>query len=283
MRWENLRRSTNVEDRRGAYSGGLGMAGSGGGLLFMALIVYLLGGDPTGLVIEGASRMIVPGQVALSPEEEKTQADFTAAVLGNTEDVWGQVFSARGSNYQAPVLTLFTGAVDSQCGYAQAAMGPFYCPLDQKVYLDLSFFRDMERKMNAPGDFARAYVIAHEVGHHVQKLEGTADRVHRQRERAGERTANALSVKMELQADCYAGVWAYHAQSQFGAVEDGDIQEALNAATQIGDDRLQQQSQGYVVPDAFTHGSSAQRYQWFQTGFQSGKTDACDTFNAAKL
>ena len=283
MRWENLRRSSNVDDRRGAYSGGLGMAGSGGGLLFMAFIVYLLGGDPTGLVIEGASRMVVPGQVALSPEEEAQQKDFTAAVLGNTEDVWGQVFQARGGVYQAPVLTLFSGAVDSQCGYAQAAMGPFYCPLDRKVYLDLSFFRDMERKMNAPGDFARAYVIAHEVGHHVQKLEGTADRVHAQRERASERAANALSVKMELQADCYAGVWAHHAQSQFGVVEDGDIQEALNAATQIGDDRLQQQSQGYVVPDAFTHGSSAQRYQWFQTGFTSGKMESCDTFNALKL
>lgn len=283
MRWENLRRSTNVEDRRGSYSGGLGMAGSGGGLLFMAFIVYLLGGDPTGLVIEGASRMMVPGQVALSPEEERVQADFTAAVLGNTEDIWGQIFQARGSSYQAPVLTLFSGAVDSQCGYAQAAMGPFYCPLDRKVYLDLSFFRDMERKLNAPGDFARAYVIAHEVGHHVQNLEGTAERVHRQRQRVGGRTANALSVKMELQADCYAGVWAHHAQAQFGVVEDGDIQEALNAATQIGDDRLQQQSQGYVVPDAFTHGSSAQRYQWFQTGFQSGKMEACDTFNASKL
>ncbi len=282
MRWEILRRSSNVEDRRGS-SGGFRLAGGGGGLLFMALVVYLMGGDPTGLVIEGASRMIVPGQEALAPEEEARQKDFTAAVLGNTEDVWTQIFQARGGSYQAPVLTLFSGAVDSQCGYAQAAMGPFYCPLDRKVYLDLSFFRDMERKMNAPGDFARAYVIAHEVGHHVQKLEGTADRVRAQRERTGERTANALSVKMELQADCYAGVWAHHAQAQFGVVEDGDIQEALNAATQIGDDRLQQQSQGYVVPDAFTHGSSAQRYQWFQTGFQSGKTTACDTFNAAKL
>ncbi len=282
MRWENLRRSSNVEDRRGS-SGGIRMAGGGGGLLFMALIVYLMGGDPTGLVVEGASRMLVPGQEALAPEEEARQKDFTAAVLGNIEDVWTEIYKARGGNYQAPVLTLFSGAVDSQCGYAQAAMGPFYCPLDRKVYLDLTFFRDMERKMNAPGDFARAYVIAHEVGHHVQKLEGTADRVHAQRERAGERGANALSVKMELQADCYAGVWAHHAQSQFGVVEDGDIQEALNAATQIGDDRLQQQSQGYVVPDAFTHGSSAQRYQWFQTGFQSGKTEACDTFNAAKL
>lgn len=283
MRWENLRRSTNVEDRRGAYSGGIGMAGSGGGLLFMALIVYLLGGDPTGLVIEGASRMMVPGQVALSPQEEQTQADFTAAVLGNTEDVWTQIFAARGGNYQAPVLTLFSGAVNSRCGYAQAAMGPFYCPADRKVYLDLSFFRDMERQLNAPGDFARAYVIAHEVGHHVQKLEGTSDRIHAQREHSRERASNALSVKMELQADCYAGVWAHHAQAQFGVVENGDIQEALNAATQIGDDRLQQQSQGYVVPDAFTHGSSAQRYRWFQTGFQSGKITACDTFNAAKL
>lgn len=283
MRWENLRRSTNVEDRRGTYSGGLGMAGSGGGLLFMALIVYLLGGDPTGLVIEGTSRMIVPGQVALSPEEERVKADFTAAVLGNTEDVWGQVFAARGQQYQAPVLTLFSGAVNSRCGYAQAAMGPFYCPADRKVYLDLSFFRDMERKMNAPGDFARAYVIAHEVGHHVQKLEGTSDRIHALREHSSERASNALSVKMELQADCYAGIWAHHAQAQFGVVEDGDIQEALNAATQIGDDRLQQQSQGYVVPDAFTHGSSAQRYRWFQTGFQSGKMESCDTFNASRL
>lgn len=283
MRWENLRRSSNVEDRRGAYSGGLGMAGSGGGLLFMAFIVYLLGGDPTGLVIEGVQRTMVPGREALSPEQEAQQKDFTAAVLGNTEDVWSQIFSSRGGNYQAPVLTLFSGAVDSQCGYAQAAMGPFYCPLDRKVYLDLSFFHDMERQLNSPGDFARAYVIAHEVGHHVQKLEGTADRVHAQREHSNERAANALSVKMELQADCYAGVWAHHAQAQFGVVENGDIEEALHAATQIGDDRLQQQSQGYVVPDAFTHGSSAQRYQWFQTGFKSGKTEDCDTFNASKL
>lgn len=282
MRWENLRRSANIEDRRGS-SGGLRMAGGGGGLLFMALVVYLLGGDPTGLVIEGVQRTMVPGREALSPEQEAQQKDFTAAVLGNTEDVWSQIFAARGSNYQAPVLTLFSGAVDSQCGYAQAAMGPFYCPVDRKVYLDLSFFRDMERQLNSPGDFARAYVIAHEVGHHVQTLEGTADRVHAQRKRSGERAANALSVKMELQADCYAGVWAHHAQAQFGVVETGDIEEALHAATQIGDDRLQQQSQGYIVPDAFTHGSSAQRYQWFQTGFKSGKAEACDTFNASKL
>ncbi|HYD17650.1 MAG TPA: neutral zinc metallopeptidase [Patescibacteria group bacterium] len=278
MRLNNLRRSSNVNDRRGS---GVALAGGGGGVFVLALIVYLMGGDPTGLIVNGVSQM--SQRSTLSPEQEAKQKDFVAAVLGNTEDVWGEIFRAHGSSYRQPVLTLFAGAVDSACGRAGAAMGPFYCPMDQRVYLDLSFFNDLERRFAAPGDFARAYVIAHEVGHHIQNLEGTFDRVQARQQRSSDSAARALSVRVELQADCYAGVWANRAQAQFGAIEPGDIDEALNAATQIGDDRLQQQSQGHVVPDAFTHGTSEQRSRWFNTGFKAGQIEACDTFGAGKI
>lgn len=273
MRWEQGRRSSNIEDRRG--SGGVRVAG-GGGVLLLALLVYLAGGDPTGVLLNGMTQMQGP---QLSPEQQAQQKDFVSVVLANTEDVWGAIYREQGSSYRVPMLVLFSGAVESACGTAGAAMGPFYCPLDQKVYLDLSFFHDLEHQLNAPGDFARAYVVAHEVGHHIQLLEGTAERVRRQQERMPESMARALSVKMELQADCYAGVWAAHAQSRFNMIEQGDIEEALNAASQIGDDRLQKRSQGYVVPDAFTHGSARQRHDWFERGFNAGKPSACDTFS----
>ncbi|MEZ0260240.1 MAG: neutral zinc metallopeptidase [Alphaproteobacteria bacterium] len=275
MRWEQGRRSSNIEDRRsGGGGGGVRIAG-GGGVLLLALLVYLGGGDPTSILINATQMNSAP---RLSPEQEAQQKDFVSSVLANTEDVWGAIYREQGGSYRAPVLVLFSGAVESACGTASAAVGPFYCPVDQKVYLDLSFFHDLANQLNAPGDFARAYVVAHEIGHHVQLLEGTAARVRTEQQRLPESAGRALSVKMELQADCYAGVWAAHAQAKFDMIEPGDIDEALNAASQIGDDRLQRQSQGYVVPDAFTHGSAAQRHDWFARGFREGKTAACNTF-----
>jgi predicted metalloprotease len=272
MRWQQARRSTNIQDRRGSG----GRVAGGGGILVLALLVYLAGGDPTSLLVEGASQMSAP---RISPEQQEQQKEFVSAVLANTEDVWGEIYRQQGGSYEVPMLVLFSGGVDSACGSASAAVGPFYCPLDRKIYLDLSFFHDLEHKLGAPGDFARAYVVAHEVGHHIQQLEGTAMRVQAQRQRLPESAGNALSVKMELQADCYAGVWAAHAQSRFNMIEAGDIDEALNAASQIGDDRLQKRSQGYVVHDSFTHGSSAERVSWFKRGFAEGKPAACDTFS----
>ncbi len=208
--------------------------------------------------------------------------NFVSVVLADTEDVWRDLFRKRNAEYRDPTLVLFSGAVQSACGIAQSAVGPFYCPADHKVYLDLSFFRDLRDRFRAPGDFAQAYVIAHEVGHHVQSLLGISDRVQAARQRAGEREANALSVKLELQADCFAGVWAFHADKTRQILEEGDVEEALNAASAIGDDRLQQQSRGHVTPDSFTHGSSAQRVEWFQRGLKSGRTDQCDTFAAGR-
>lgn len=266
MQWRGLRRSANLEDRRG---NGRTVAGGAGGIFVMALVVYLLGGDPTSLLMEGVGRTIQGSssyQSTLTPEEQTEQADFTAAVLGSTEDVWTQIYQDRGKTYVMPDLVLFAGAVDSACGLAQAAMGPFYCPLDSKVYLDLDFFSELEKNLGAPGDFARAYVIAHEIGHHVQNLEGTLGSF-------GNRS-NEQSVRTELQADCYAGVWAAQAAP---SLEDGDIEEALRAADMIGDDRLQKQAQGFAVPDSFTHGSSAQRMSWFRKGFAGGEMAACDT------
>ena len=270
MRWQHGRRSLTIEDRRGSRVATAG----GGGLRVMALVVFLLGGDPTALLVEGAGQALAP---RLSPAEEQEQADFTAAVLGGTEDVWTALFRREGEAYGEPVLVLFSGMVDSGCGLAQAAVGPFYCPLDNKVYLDLNFFHDLEHRIGAPGDFARAYVIAHEVGHHVQNLLGTAERVSRAQEARPEE-ANRLSVRLELQADCYAGIWAHYAQADYDMLEPGDIDEALNAAAQIGDDRLQKRGQGYVVPDSFTHGTAAQRHDWFRRGFENGERAACDTF-----
>jgi len=210
-------------------------------------------------------------------------ADFVAVVLGDTEDTWREEFHRKGATYIEPTLVLFSGAVQSACGYAQSAMGPFYCPGDQKVYIDLSFYRDLKDTMNAPGDFAQAYVVAHEVGHHIQNLLGISDKVHAARQRLSETEYNQLSVRLELQADCFSGVWANHADRARQVIEPGDIDEALNAASQIGDDRLQQQSRGYVTPDSFTHGTSEQRARWFRNGFRTGDMDSCNTFETRQL
>lgn len=216
---------------------------------------------------------------------EDELADFTSVILGSTEDTWRDIFAQSGATYRNPVLVMFDGSVQSACGYAQSAMGPFYCPGDSKVYIDLDFYRDLAERFAAPGDFAQAYVIAHEVGHHIQNLIGVEEKTRRQRQSLGEAEANALSVRVELQADCFAGIWAYHlgVKNQDLQLEDGDIEEGLTAASAIGDDRLQQQSSGRIVPDSFTHGSSDQRVRWFKTGFSSGNPDACDTFGASQL
>lgn len=267
------RRSSNVEDRRGA--GGRGVALGGGGLLAMAVIVMLLGGDPTQLLVQAVDQMQTQTQnVDVNDPEQVAQMDFVSSVLGSTEDVWSNI----GEGYQYPVLVVYNGATSTACGTGQSAMGPFYCPIDRKMYLDLSFFKEMEVKLNAPGDFARAYVIAHEVGHHVQTLMGTSAKVRELQAGSSKKEANALSVKTELQADCYAGIWAYYAQNQYDLVEQGDIDEALGAASAVGDDRLQEMANGTVMPDSFTHGSAAQRKDWFNRGFKGGNLEACDTF-----
>ncbi len=277
MRWQDFRRSSNIQDRRSL--GGRTAAGGAGGIFLMALVVYLLGGDPSGLLMEGVSRTIQTSMhkpSELSEAEQAEQADFVAAVLGNTEDVWGRIFAQKGLPYSQPQLVMFAGAVDSACGMGQSAMGPFYCSRDQRVYIDLDFFHELETKFGAPGDFARAYVIAHEVGHHIQNELGTLPRVHELQSMSGRSRANALSVKLELQADCYAGVWA--STTKGSTLEAGDFEEALQAATQIGDDKLQERAQGYAVPESFTHGSAAERTRWFRRGFEAGKLEACDTF-----
>jgi hypothetical protein len=218
----------------------------------------------------------------LSPKEQELGA-FVAVVLADTEDTWHQIFQEAGNQYREPKLVLFSGAVESACGYAQSATGPFYCPADEKVYLDLSFFEALQHRLGAPGDFAQAYVIAHEIGHHVQTLTGISSKVHKARRKLSEREGNALSVRQELQADCFAGIWAHHADRAHQLLEDGDIEEALNAANAIGDDRLQMQSRGHVVPDSFTHGTSAQRIKWFRRGFDTGRLSSCNTFKAKAL
>jgi predicted metalloprotease len=214
---------------------------------------------------------------------EDPQADFVSVVLADTEDTWGEIFQQAGSAYETPKLVLFSGAVQSACGFAQSALGPFYCPADRKVYIDLDFYRDLRERFRAPGDFAQAYVIAHEIGHHVQNLAGTSEEVQSMRRSVSEAQGNALSVRLELQADCYAGIWAHHANRTRQILEQGDVEEALGAATAIGDDRLQQQGRGYVTPDSFTHGSSAQRVHWFRQGLESGDIGSCDTFAAGEL
>jgi predicted metalloprotease len=285
MRWENGRRSDNIEDRRGLRVSGKGLAGGGIGVIILALVAMVFGVDPA-VVLNQAGNLAPPQAeqraAPFSPEEEKLK-DFMSVVLADTEDVWGTLFQGSGQQYQKPTLVLFSGAVQSACGHAEAAMGPFYCPGDHKLYLDMSFFNDLAQRHDAPGDFAQAYVVAHEVGHHVQTLLGVSDRVQAARSRAGETASNALQVRMELQADCFAGVWAYHANQARQILEPGDTEEALAAAAGVGDDRLQQQARGYVVPESFTHGSSAQRMQWFKRGMQSGDPGQCDTFKAARL
>jgi predicted metalloprotease len=244
----------------------------------------LLGGDPSIVLDQMASNDPYPyqTQTEISPEQDQL-ADFTSVVLADTEDTWGEIFRQAGETYKEPQLVLFSGSVQSACGYAQAAMGPFYCPRDQKVYIDLSFYRDMKNRLGAPGDFAQAYVIAHEIGHHVQNLMGISGQVQSLQQRSSEVQANQLSVRLELQADCFAGIWANQAERSRQILEQGDIEEALNAATAIGDDRLQRQAKGYVVPESFTHGTSAQRVRWFKRGIQTGDMNQCDTFNTTSL
>jgi uncharacterized protein len=277
MRWQGGRRSTNVQDRRGR--GGL-IAGGGIGAVVLTIVALLLGVDPRGIPNGGApTQEVAPG----SPDQftgVDEEADFISVVLADTEDTWNQIFAERGMTYQEPQLVLFENAVQSACGFAQSAVGPFYCPADQQLYLDLSFFRELHQRFGAPGDFARAYVVAHEVGHHVQTLLGISDEVRAAQSRASQTEANAIQVRMELQADCLAGVWANHANRERQVLEPGDLEEALGAAAAIGDDRLQRQAQGQVAPESFTHGTSAQRVEWFRRGFDTGDPERCDTFAA---
>jgi len=287
MRWRLGRRSGNVEDRRHVrMPGRRGAAGGGIGLLIIIVIAILLGADPSKLLnnstyTESASTSSYDQPRTSSANDEL--ADFVSVVLADTEDTWNEVFKDYGTQYREPRLVLFSGAVESACGYAQSAMGPFYCPRDQKVYIDLSFYRDLRDKLGAPGDFAQAYVIAHEVGHHVQNLFGISEQVYNARQKLNEAEGNRLSVMQELQADCFAGVWANKADKSRDILETGDIEEGLNAASSIGDDRLQRQSQGHVTPDSFTHGSSEQRVRWFKKGLKSGDVSSCNTFEAEVL
>ncbi len=283
MRWQGRRQSENVEDRRN-----MAPVFVGGGLfaIILAVIVALMGGDPRPLLDDVAQQAggqvapAVPGEPGGAQDE---MSQFVSVVLADTEDVWKELFRRRGQEYQEPTLVLFTGSVESACGFTNAAVGPFYCPADGKLYLDLSFYNELRSRFNAPGDFAQAYVIAHEVGHHVQNLLGISDKVNAMRGRISEAEFNELSVRLELQADFFAGVWAHHAQEMKGILEEGDLEEALNAASAIGDDRLQMQAQGYVVPDSFTHGTSAQRVEWFRRGLVSGDMSQGDTFSATQL
>ena len=284
MRWRDGRRSENVEDQRGRGVS-RGVIGGGIGLIIIVAIGLLSGADPLTILSavigeSGGSLDVLTPPATLSAADNES-ADFVSVVLADTEDTWQVIFQQQGRVYQQPKLVLFSGGVDFACGFAQSAMGPFYCPGDQKVYIDLDFYRELKDQLGAPGDFAQAYVIAHEVGHHVQNLLGTSDRVQKLQGQSNEITANKYSVMLELQADCYAGVWANHADTSRHIIETGDLEEAMNAAAKIGDDALQKQSQGYVVPDAFTHGTSAQRMKWFNAGFVSGDIASCDTFNAA--
>ena len=291
MRWRDLRRSSNVDDQRdGSPAGGGGFGGGaklgGGGLLLVLVASLIFGVSPTevlNLLGGGGTTVTAPQQTPsrrASPSNDPA-ADFVSAVLGNTEDMWNQWFQANGAHYQQPKLVLFRDAVQSACGFANAAVGPFYCPGDKQVYLDLSFFQELSQRFGAPGDFAQAYVIAHEIGHHVQNLTGISAKVQAQRQQSSEAQANALSVLLELQADCLAGVWGHYAQ-QRGVLETGDVDEALKAASAIGDDRLQRQARGYVTPDSFTHGTSQQRMEWFSRGLKTGDVNQCNTFTARR-
>lgn len=281
MKWQSSRRSINIDDRRGMPGGGAAIGGLGS--ILLALVVALLGGDPSVVLEQGGEGNPYDNEPQASSEESDRSADFVAAVLGETEDTWHSIFQSEfGAAYQEPGLVIYSGATQSACGTGRAAMGPFYCPADQKVYLDTSFFRDLQVNLGAPGDFAQAYVIAHEVGHHVQNLLGVSSQVQRAQQRVSQTEANELSVRLELQADCFAGVWANRAQSR-ELLEEGDIEEALNAASQIGDDRLQMESQGYVTPDSFTHGSSQQRAEWFYRGIETGDINQCNTFDVDRI
>jgi len=277
MRWTGRQQSGNVEDRRGMGGGGKIAIGGGAGIIIL-IISVLLGQNPLDYINPGGEGSQIQQQQQPTSEEENQKAEFVRVVLKDTEDVWNKLFQERGETYQEPILVLFSGVDQSGCGTASAAMGPFYCPEDSKVYIDLSFYDDLQSRFGAPGDFAMAYVVAHEVGHHVQDLWGISDKVHAARQRLSEEEYNKLSVKLELQADFLAGVWAHHDQQINNVLEPGDIEEALAAANAIGDDRLQKKSQGYVVPDAFTHGTSEQRMYWFKKGFETGDIEQGDTF-----
>jgi len=281
MRWKQERRSDNVEDRRGAMPGRLALGG--GGTIIVLLIAWLMGADPRQLLDQ--LQVAVPDQqtqVQVDPAQDELK-QFVSVVLAETEDVWREQFKVMGREYREPALVLFTDRVESACGSASAAVGPFYCPGDQKVYVDLGFYDLLRQRLGAPGDFAQAYVLAHEVGHHVQNLLGVSERMRAMRSQVSEEEYNRLSVRLELQADFYAGVWAHHTQRMKHNLESGDIDEALNAATAIGDDKLQKQSQGYVVPDSFTHGTSQQRARWFRLGYETGDMSQGDTFSARSL
>lgn len=288
MRWQGRRESDNVEDRRSSSGGGPSMGGPGfrlpsgkGGiiLLIVVLVAGYYGVDLTGMLTGEPLQQQQQSSRSISPNEDEA-AKFTSVILATTEDTWSQQFEKMGKTYQPPKLVMYRGATRTGCGTGQSVMGPFYCPADSTVYIDLSFYEDMKRKLGADGDFAQGYVIAHEVGHHVQKLLGIEPKVRQMQQNASQTEVNHLSVRMELQADCFAGVWGNSMQKQ-GVLEAGDLEEALNAAEAIGDDRLQQQSQGRVVPDSFTHGTSEQRYTWFKRGFDSGDPAQCDTFGKA--
>ena len=281
MRWRGERQSTNIEDRRGI--GGKVAVGGGLGTVIVIIIALLFGADPQQVLeqLPGNSPEQVQSSQPRSAEEEELK-QFTGVVLAKSEDVWNQIFRQNGRQYREPTLVLFTDQVRSACGIAGSAVGPFYCPADEKVYIDLSFYDSLRQRLGAPGDFAQAYVVAHEVGHHVQNLLGISDRVHAMQQRVSETEANQLSVRLELQADFFAGMFARYVQNQ-GVLEAGDIEEALRAASAIGDDRLQKQSRGYVVPDSFTHGTSEQRLRWFKRGYDSGDMRQGDTFNTPSL
>jgi uncharacterized protein len=289
MRWQGQRQSDEVEDRRGGGGSGGGLGGRGiglGGVVVALLASWLFGINPMtvlGLLSGGAPAGGSATVQAHKPPAGDTMAAFVSTVLADTEDVWTDIFRAQGATYQRPKLVLFTGSTPTACGSGEAAMGPFYCPGDSKVYIDLAFYNTLRTQLGSPGDFAQAYVIAHEVGHHVQHLLGITDKVDALRGRQSKAQANALSVRVELQADCFSGVWANHAQQARQNIEDGDIEEALNAASRIGDDALQRQSTGQVRPESFTHGSSAQRVGWFKRGLQSGDIRQCNTFEATAL
>jgi uncharacterized protein len=285
MRWQGGRQSDNVEDRRGMSPGPV-MVGGGIGTLLLILLALFLGVDPQQIVQQvpggGGGVAAGDGEPRELTEEEKEQGEFVRVVLADTEDVWTDLFAQAGKSYEVPKLTIYEGVEETGCGMGQASMGPFYCPLDRHVYIDLSFYSELADRFGAPGDFAQAYVIAHEIGHHVQNLLGTSEKVRRLQQRDPDE-ANDLSVRLELQADFYAGVWAHHAQKMRNILEPGDVEEALNAATQIGDDKLQKKAQGYIVPDSFTHGSGEQRVRWFRKGLQTGDPEQGDTFNDREL
>ncbi len=292
MRWEGNRESSNVEDVRGSGGGGGGFGLGGRSIGIGTIVIALVGGAIFGInpltilgALTGGGGPAPAAQQgpAPAPPANDPMAKFVSTVLADTEDVWTQLFKQGGASYINPKLVLFRGAVRTGCGQGQAAMGPFYCPADQKVYIDLDFYETLKTRLGAPGDFAQAYVIAHEVGHHVQNLLGIADKMEQARSRAGQAEANAMSVRMELQADCFAGVWANHADESRKILEQGDVEEAMNAAARIGDDALQKGRGGAVVPESFTHGTSQQRQRWFNTGLKTGSVKACDTFGARSI